>query len=154
MRDPEEILFEIDDISKLNLIEQTHTIKQAEYTEFVKHLRLCRPKYKRLFYKGPDISDWNEWLDEGTEYYLLYVDGKPVARCAIERYSDASWEAGDVKTAREYRNRGLSKEIVSFVTRRILAQGKIVTCSTLPTNLAMLNVIHSLGFQEADTKAI
>lgn len=152
VRNPEEIIFEIDDISKLNLIEQTHTIKRAEYPEFIKHLRLCRPKYKRLFYKGPDMSDWNEWLNEGTEYYLLYADNKPVARCAIERYSDTAWEAGDVKTAREYRNKGLSKEIVSFVAQRILEQGKIATCSTLPTNLAMLNVIHSLGFQKADIK--
>ena len=152
MRNPEEIIFEIDDISKLNLIEQKHIIKRAEYTEFNEHLKLCKPKHKRLFYKGADISDWNEWLNEGTEYYLLYADNKPVARCAIEKYSDSAWEAADVKTVSEYRNKGLSKEIVSFVTQKILEQGKTATFSTLPVNLAMLNVIHYLGFRRADIK--
>lgn len=152
MRNPEEIIFEINDISKLNLIEQKHTIRRAEYTEFNKHLKLCKPKHKRLFYKCVSISDWNEWLNERTEYYLLYYNNKPVARCAIEKYSDTAWEAADVKTATEYRNKVLSKEIVSFVTQKILAQGKTATCSTLPDNHAMLNVIHTLGFQIADIK--
>lgn len=152
MRSPEEIIFEIDDISKLNLVEQKHIIKRAEYTEFNKHLKLCKPKHKRLFYKGADITDWNEWLKEGTEYYLLYADNMPVARCAIEKYSDTAWEAADVKTVPEYRNNGLAKEIVSFVTQKILDQEKNATCSTLPVNFAMLKVIQSLGFQRADIK--
>ncbi len=152
MRNPEEIIFEISEISKLKLIQQKHIIKLAEHSEFNKHLKLCLPKHKRLFFKGADVSDWYEWLDEGTEYYLLYVGDKPVARCAVEKYSDDAWEAADVKTVPEYRNKGFSKEIVSFVTQKILEQGKTATCSTLPNNYAMLNVINSLGFQKADIK--
>lgn len=152
MRNPEEIIFKIDDIEKLNAIEPKHVIKRAELETFNKHLKLCKPMHKRLFFKGADASDWNELNNEGTEYYLLFVDEKPVARCAIEKYSDTAWEAADVKTVPEYRNNGFSKELVSFVTQKILEQNKIATCSTLPNNYAMLNVIRSLGFQRADIK--
>lgn len=151
MRNPEEIIFEIRDISEFKLFEQKHTIKRAEYTEFIKHLKLCKPKYKRLFFKGPTISEWDKWVNDGIEeYYLLYAEDKPVARCSIEKYSDTSWEVGDVKTAREYRNKGFSKEIVSFATQKILEQKRTATCSTLPDNLSMLNVINSLGYQKTD----
>ncbi len=152
MRNMEEIIFEIDDISKLKSIEQKHTIKPATLQAMNAHLKLCKPKHKRLFFKGITTSDWNEWLNKGTQYYLLYEDNKPVARCAIEKYSDRAWEAADVKTVPEYRNKGFSKELVSFVTQKILEQDKIATCSTLPSNTAMLNVIRSLGFHKADIK--
>lgn len=152
MRNPEEIIFEIDDISKLKKVKQKHEIKISELKAFNEHLKLCKPKHKRLFFKGISEKELKSWHDEGTEYYLLFADNKPVARCAIERYSDTAWEAADVKTVPEYRNKGLSKELVSFVTRKILEQNKTATCSTLPTNYAMLNVIHSLGFQKADIK--
>lgn len=155
MRNPEEIIFKIDDISELKKIKQKHEIKIVgleELNVFNEHLKLCKPKHKRLFFKGVSAKDWKSWYDEGTEYYLLFIDGKPVARCAIERYSDTAWEAADVKTVTEYRNKGLSKEIVSFVTRKILEQGKIATCSTMPDNYAMLKVIKTLGFSTADIK--
>lgn len=146
MRNPKEIIFEIDDVSKLKEYKQNHIIELANLHSFNKHLKLCQPKHKKVFFKGASSNDWKIWHDEGTEYYLLFVDDNPVARCAIERYSNTAWEAADVKTASEYRNKGLSKEIVSFVTRKILEQGKVATCSTMPDNYAMLNVIESLGY--------
>ena len=150
MRNPEEIIFEIDDIANLCSVPQKHTVKRADLAQFNKHLKLCKPKHKRLFFKGVTPSDWNTWAAEGTEYYLLYADEKPVARCAIEKYSDTAWEAADVKTVPAYRNQGLSKELVCFVTRKILEQNRTATCSTLPTNHAMLHVIRTLGYRKAD----
>lgn len=150
MRNPEEIIFEIDDIANLRSVPQKHTVKRADLAQFNEHLKLCKPKHKRLFFKGVTPSDWNTWAAEGTEYYLLYADEKPVARCAIEKYSDTAWEAADVKTVPAYRNQGLSKELVCFVTRKILEQNRTATCSTLPTNHAMLHVIRTLGYRKAD----
>lgn len=147
MRNPEEIIFEINNISELKEYKLNHKIELANRHSFNKHLRLCKPIHKRLFFKGASKKDWKSWLNEGTEYYLLFIDDKPVARCAIERYSDAAWEAADVKTALNYRNKGLSKEVVSFVTRKILEQGRTATCSTMPDNYAMLKVIESLGYK-------
>lgn len=146
MRNPEEIIFEINNISELKKYNSNHKIELANRRSFNKHLRLCKPTHKRLLFRGASEKEWKSWLDEGTEYYLLFVDDKPVARCAIERYSDSAWEAADVKTVLNYRNKGLSKEIVSFVTQKILEQGKTATCSTMPDNYAMLKVINSLGY--------
>lgn len=150
MRNPEEIIFMIDDILKLSNIKQIHEIRRAgtdELKVYNEHLRLCLPKYKRIFFKGTSRECWENWNNEGIEFYLLFVDGKPVSRCSIEPYSEDKWEAADVKTVPEYRNRGLSKEIVGFVTRNILERGKITTCSTLPHNTAMLKVIDAVGFK-------
>lgn len=147
MRNSEEFMFEINNISELKEYKTNHKIELANRYSFNKHLRLCKPIHKRLFFKGASKKDWKSWLNEGTEYYLLFIDDKPVARCAIERYSDAAWEAADVKTALNYRNKGLSKKVVSFVTRKILEQGRTATCSTMPDNYAMLKVIESLGYK-------
>ena len=147
MRNPEEIIFEINNISELKEYKLNHKIELANRHSFNKHLRLCNPIHKRLFFKGASQKDWESWLNEGTEYYLLFIDDKPIARCAIERYSDVAWEAADVKTALNYRNKGLSKEVVSIFTRKILEQGKVATCSTMPDNYPMLKVIDSLGYK-------
>lgn len=147
MRNQEEIIFEINNISELKEYKLNHKIELANRQSFNKHLRLCKPIHKRLFFKGASKKDWESWLNEGTEYYLLFIADKPVARCAIERYSNTAWEAADVKTALNYRNKGLSKEVVSFVTRKILEQGKAATCSTMPDNYPMLKVIASLGYK-------
>ena len=147
MRNPEEIIFEINNISELKEYKLNHKIELANRHSFNKHLRLCKPIHKRLFFKGASKKDWKSWLNEGAEYYLLFIADKPVTRCAIERYSDTAWEAADVKTALNYRNKGLSKEVVSFVTRKILEQGKAATCSTMPDNYPMLKVIDSLGYK-------
>lgn len=145
-----ELIFEISDISCLKNISQTHEIRlvgKDERKVFNKHLKLCKPKNKRLFFKGVSQSDWKKWNNQGTEYYLLFVDGKPVSRCAIERYSPDTWEAADVRTAPEYRNKGYSKEVVAYVTRKILEQGKSATCRTLAGNSGMLKVIDTLGYK-------
>ena len=89
MRNPEEIIFEINNISELKEYKLNHKIELANRHLFNKHLRLCKPTHKRLFFIGASKKDWKSWLNEGTEYYLLFIDDKPVARCAIERYSDA-----------------------------------------------------------------
>lgn len=157
MRNPEKIIFKIDDVSKLADIKQAHEIRLIginEFEIFNEHLKICKPRHKRLFFKGVSAKDWESWCNEGTEYYLLFADNKPVARCAIERYSDTAWEAADVKTVPEYRNKGLSKEIVSVVTRKILEQGKIATCSTMPDNYAMLRVIEALGYDEINNNIV
>lgn len=107
------------------------------------HLVLCGQK---------TILTAEEWkhliIDEGTEYCCLFIDGKPIARTGVERYSDIAWEAADVRVVNEYRGNGYAKQIVSFVTRFILDEGKIATCRTTEDNIAMQKVILSLGYKE------
>lgn len=153
MRNSEEIIFKIDNISNLNDVSQKHEIRCVGINDlkiYNEHLKLCVPKIKRIFFRGVSQAEWERWNNDGIEFYLLFADGKPVSRCSIEPYSELSWEAADVKTAPKYRCNGYSKEIVAYVTKSILMRGKTATCSTLPYNFAMLNVINALGYSKAE----
>jgi len=83
-----------------------------------------------------------------ARYCLLYHDGLPVARGAVEPYSEHAWEAADIRTANAYRGRGFAKEMLRFLTQHILAQGKIATCRTEEDSFAMQTVIKFVGYEE------
>lgn len=105
-----------------------------------KHLILCGQK--------PREGDWlREIYKNGTaRYCLLYIDDIPVARGAVEPYCDAMWEAADIRVVREFRNRGLAKEILRFLCADILSHGKIVSCRTERDNIAMRSALDTIGF--------
>ena len=81
-------------------------------------------------------------------YCGLFVDGKMVARACVEKYSETAWEAGDVRCVSDYRNRGYTHQVCSFVLRYILSQDKIATIRTENDNIIMKKVIKNLGFVE------
>jgi predicted GNAT family acetyltransferase len=83
-----------------------------------------------------------------ARYCLLYINDIPVARGAVEFYSEAAWEAADIRTAREYRCRGLAKELLRFLSQYIVAHAKIATCRTQEDNIAMQKVIHAIGYKQ------
>lgn len=141
----EEIIFSISALNGLAGIKQVHEIRRLTEDDcelFNEHLTLCGQEKKLV-----SAENWRRWLGEGTEYFLLFEDGKPVTRCGIERYSADKWEAGDVRCAVEYRKRGLAAELVAYVTKIILESGKIATCRTLPDNHAMLKVMEKVGYR-------
>jgi predicted GNAT family acetyltransferase len=151
MREPDEIIFQISNPTYLKHIScdefEVRKLDRSELDIFNRHLLLCYPE-KTLLEVSTSHDVWNRWYDEGTEYFCLFEQGKPVARCAIERYSEDKWEAADVRVAPAYRCNGYAKQVVCYVTECILAFGKTATCSTIPDNTAMLNVIRSLGYTE------
>ena len=104
------------------------------------HLVLCgqKPMKKRRYRKI-----YREGL---ARYCLLYIDGVPAARGAIEPYSERCWEAADIRVAREYRCRGLAKEILRFLSPMIIAEGKIATCRTEEHNIAMQKAMRAVGY--------
>ena len=114
-------------------------LKQDDLSIFEEHLALCGQQFDTE-------TLWDEIWADGTEYCVLYADGKPVARACIEKYSADKWEVSDVRTAREYRGRGFAYRICAAVRNAILAQGKIPTIRTEADNLAMRRVIEKLGF--------
>jgi len=81
-----------------------------------------------------------------ARYCLLYDNGVPVARGAVEPYSEDAWEAADIRTAREYRGRGFAKEVLRFLSREILAHKKIATCRTEKNNIPMQRALQSIGY--------
>lgn len=151
MREPNEILFQISTSTYLKHISydecEVRKLHRSELDIFNKHLLLCYPEKTPLEVSMP-LEVWNRCYDEGTEYFCLFEHGKPVARCAIERYSEDKWEAADVRVAPAYRCNGYAKQVVCYVTKCILAYGKTATCGTTPDNTAMFNVIQSLGYTE------
>jgi len=79
-------------------------------------------------------------------YCLLWHDGLPVARGAVEPYSEQAWEAADIRTAVDYRGRGFATEILRFLTQYIITHGKIATCRTEEDNYAMQKAIAAVGY--------
>lgn len=110
-----------------------------EYEIFDRHLKLCGQKTECTAEK------WRAW-NENAMYCGLFADGEMIARACVERYSPERWEVGDVRVAREYRNRGCAGEVCSFVLDYILSAGRTATIRTEDDNLPMRRVIARLGF--------
>ena len=83
-----------------------------------------------------------------ARYCLLYHEGIPAARGAVEPLSEQIWEASDIRTAKAFRNRGFAKEILRFLSCHILEHGKTAYCRTEEDNAAMRQVLQSVGYEE------
>ena len=94
-----------------------------------------------------------EYFGDGIDYelwddYVIWEDGRIVSRAAIWKYSQTAWEVAAVSTLPEYRCKGYGEIIVSHCTALILNNGKIATCTTSDTNIAMRRTAEKVGFME------
>lgn len=107
---------------------------------------------KHLVFAGqkPGSEDWLKKMYQANtaRYCLLYYNGLPVARGAVEPYCEHAWEAADIRTVKEYRGRGFAKEILRFLSQYIIDHGKIATCRTEEENYAMQKVIKAINYKE------
>ncbi len=87
-------------------------------------------------------------LGYDANYYQLFHNGIPVAAGCIEKYSFEFWEAADIRTVKEYRNRGFGFRMTAFLTNLIVNSGKTATCRTLPENAGMNRVIEKCGYEK------
>ena len=78
--------------------------------------------------------------------YVIWEDGKIVARAAVWKYSETAWEVAAVSTLPEYRCRGYGEKVVSHCTAVILSAGRVATCTTKDTNIAMRRTAEKVGF--------
>ncbi len=85
-------------------------------------------------------------IDDEIQYYGLFEKNVQVASGCIEKYSYEFWEAADIKTKPDYRNRGFGFQITAFLTNLIVQSGKTATCRTLPENTGMNRVIQKCGY--------
>ena len=115
-------------------------LTESDYEKFNAHLLLV----------GQGTISQEKFHDfyKFARYCLLYHEGLPVARGAIEPYSENAWEAADIRTAKEYRCKGYAKEIMRFLSQYIIDHGKTATCRTEEDNVAMQKVIKSIGYTE------
>ncbi len=117
-------------------------LSEHDCDKFNAHLQLAGQKpidearYEAMYQKGI------------ARYCLLYLDGLPVARGAIEPYSKRMWEAADIRVAPAYRGRGLATDILRFLSLAITKSGKTATCRTEEDNTAMRRAMARVGYQE------
>ena len=139
-----EILYQLDSLDDLIFIPTKNVYWlecSKDYQLYCKHLIACNQKPKTL-------DMWQSICEENISYCGLILNGEMVARAAVERYSPTKWETADVRVVHNERNKGYAKQVVYFVTKYILENNRLATCRTLDSNVAMKNVIHSIGFQE------
>ena len=113
-------------------------------TEFYDSCPECEsfPK-EEYFPEGPR----QDWVD-----YVIWRDGRIVARAGIWMAADEAWEVAGVITRPEYRNRGYSAQLVSHCIAKILAEGKMAILSTAETNLPMIRAAQKAGFKRVETE--
>lgn len=103
--------------------------------------------YRPIGAEPPSREDWEAWRQEGYRYCGLVRGATILARAAVWSCSDTAWELAAVMTPPEHRGRGYARSVCSFATAEILAAGRIATCHTAATNIAMLRVAESLGYR-------
>lgn len=92
-------------------------------------------------------DDWLKAKADGYTYCGAVIDGVLASVAAVWRYSDAAWEVAAVRTLPQFRQQGLAKAVVSFVTHYILQSNRLATCHTAELNLPMRKTAEAVGFQ-------
>ena len=92
-------------------------------------------------------STWLKAHEFGYQYAAILEASQVVSCAAIWRFCDAAWEIAAVGTLLPYRRRGLSRQVLAFLTAYTLAANRTATCSTDDTNAAMIATAKSVGFQ-------
>lgn len=96
------------------------------------------------------LETWNGAKEAGYTYCSIIEDDKIVSVAAFWKYSQDRWEAAAVNTRNGFENRGLAKQVVSFVTNYILIQNKIPTLTTREDNIPMRKIAEALGFKQKE----
>ena len=110
---------------------------QEFYITFDKNLVFSKEEY---FQSSVPSDLWDD--------YVIWENGKIIARAAIWKYSQTAWEVAAVSTLPAHRGKGYGTMVVEHCTAMILKSGKIATCTTSDTNTAMRRVAEKAGFSE------
>jgi RimJ/RimL family protein N-acetyltransferase len=103
----------------------------------------------RAFWSKESLLDeWRSFKCMGYTYAAVIEDDAIVSLAAVWACSDSTWEVAAVSTWPSARSKGYAKSVVSFITQHILASGRLATCSTHATNIAMQRTAESVGFQQ------
>ena len=100
--------------------------------------------------KGLSRADWLAVREIGFTYCAVVEGERALSRAAVWRgvpYGDHGWEVAAVWTCEDRRGRGLARSTVSFVTECVIANDRVATLHTPPTNAAMLRAARSVGFE-------
>jgi len=136
LSEKERLYLKTDTVTEENQF-QIKWLGENDVDEFNRHQKLC----------GKNTIEDDFLCDENARYCLLYADGIPAARGAIEKLSEDVWEVSDIYTAKAYRGNGFCTEVVNFICGEISANGKIITCRTRDDNESMKRVLEKTGFE-------
>ena len=93
-------------------------------------------------------STWIAAHEYGYRYGAIVQNGRIISCAAVWKFSDEAWEIAAVSTLPEYRRKGYSNQVITFITRYILEEGRTPVCSTGDENVAMIATAKSVGYEE------
>ena len=94
---------------------------------------------KNIYFEGYDFKAWDD--------YVIIEQGEIISRAGIWKVNNTHWEVAGVSTLPEYRRQGYGEAVVRSCIAKILESGKIATCTTKTTNIAMINTALKAGFR-------
>lgn len=94
---------------------------------------------KATYFDGYDFNAWDD--------YVIIENGEIISRAGIWKMNDTEWEVAGVSTLPEYRKQGYGEAVVKSLIAKILECGKVATCTTKNTNIAMINTAVKAGFK-------
>lgn len=92
-----------------------------------------------------------ERLYKSQRLYDVYNDEQYIGFCALVKYDKGAF-AIDLGIAKEYRGRGYSKDIFTYVLSDIKHIGGTIYCETEKLNIPAKKTIESFGFKRYQTK--
>jgi hypothetical protein len=110
-------------------------------------IKLENVKFSDGMSGGGSPNYLSRYEEDGYTYCAVIEDEKIIAVAAVWKYSSGQWEAAAVNTRAGFENRGLAKQVVSFVTSYILSQDKIPTLTTGEDNIPMRKVAEAIGYK-------
>ncbi len=120
--------------------------KEADYELARWHWEQCNSPLSR--------STWLKAHEFGYEYAAILEEGKAVSIAGVWRFSEDAWDVAAVGTLPAWRRKGYARQVVSFITETILRAGRLATCSTDETNMAMIATAKSVGFLVMPPEAV
>lgn len=105
-------------------------------------------EYWAAFDQPLTFSTWETAHQFGYQYAAILRDGNILSCAAVWKFSDDTWEIAAVSTLPEHRQKGYSKQVITFLTMYTLEQGRKSVCSTNDDNAAMIATIKSVGYEE------
>ena len=146
MRTPEEIIFEIDDIAKLN------TIEPLNLEDYHKCSNIWNMKNQPL------TNKWLEEIKNGNRLVYIYkIDGEFIGEGALVLdTSDPDYTIPNKRVyvsrmivKKEYKNRGIGSDILKFLIEKAKEMGfSEMTIGVDKDNLNALHLYKKFGFTE------
>ena len=104
--------------------------------------------YWQVWSQDLSYSTWDKAHEYGYQYAGIVEGDKIVSSAGVWRFAENLREIVAVSTMENYRKKGYSKSIISFLTSYYIHKSDcLATCSTSDDNIAMIATAESVGYK-------